>query len=455
MQNRAAGRQGCGFRSVSVVGLGKLGLSMAVAFAKRGFGVVGVDCNNATVAAVNEGRSPIRETGVQELLTRFRRRIRATTDAGEAVAGTDATFIIVATPSEKGGFFSNAQLLPAVRNVGRALRGKRSFHVVSVTCTVMPGTTMGIVRRTLERVSGRRCGRDFGLIYNPEFIALGSVVRDFLNPDFVLVGESDGRTGAMVERFYARLCENKAPVARMKPVEAELAKISLNCYCTTKIAFANMLAEMAERMPGTDAGVITCAIGLDRRIGQRYLAPGLGFGGPCFPRDNVAFRAFARRLGVEVPIPEAVHGSNRRQPDRVVERVRTTLPKGGRVAVLGLAYKPHTPVVEESQALAIAAKLAARRGFDVTVYDPMAMDSARKVLGDGVRYAGTAAECLRGADLCIVATPWPEFARLTARGMRRLMRVVRVLDCWHSVPPAVAKGVDLYAALGSGGNGKG
>ena len=433
--------------------MGKLGLSMVVAFAKRGFRVVGMDCNAATVAAINDGRSPIRETGVQELLARYSRRIRATTDVADAVRDSDATFIIVATPSEKNGFFSNAQLLPAVRNVGRALRGKRSFHVVSVTCTVMPGTTMGVVRRTLERASGKRCGRDFGLIYNPEFIALGSVVRDFLNPDFVLVGESDDRTGAMVERFYARLCENGAPVARMKPVEAELAKISLNCYCTTKIAFANMLAEMAERIPGADAGVITSAIGLDRRVGRRYLAPGLGFGGPCFPRDNVAFRAFARGIGVDVPIPEAVHGSNRRQPDRIVERASQMLPRGGRVAVLGLAYKPETPVVEESQALAIAAGLAARRRFDVTVYDPMAMDNARAVLGRKVRYAGSAAECLRGADLGIVATPWPEFSLLTARGMKRLMRTARVLDCWHSLTPAVAGAVRAYAALGSGGNG--
>lgn len=443
-----------GISRVSVIGLGKLGLSMAVAFAKRGFRVVGMDCNEATVAAVNAGQSPIRETGVQELLTQFRRRIRATTSVEEAVAGSDATFIIVATPSGKDGFFSNEQLLPAVEKTAKALRGKKGRHIVSVTCTVMPGTTMGVVRRTLERKSGKRCGRDFGLIYNPEFIALGSVVRDFLNPDFVLVGESDRKTGDAVERFYARLCENGAPVARMKPVEAELAKISLNCFCTTKIAFANMLAELSERIPGADAGVITRAIGLDRRIGQRYLAPGLGFGGPCFPRDNVAFRAFSRGLGVEVPIPEAVHASNRRQPVRVVARARRMLPRGGRVAVLGLAYKPHTPVVEESQALAIAANLASARGLDVVVHDPMAMDSARRVLGASVRYAGSATECLRGADLCIVATPWPQYAGLTASTLKRSMRKARVLDCWRCLPARVVAGIDAYVSVGAGDDGK-
>lgn len=441
-------------RRVSVIGLGKLGLSMAVAFAKRGFSVAGMDRNAVTVAAINDGRSPILETGVQDLLTKYGRRINATTSVDEVVRSSDATFIIVATPSGKDGFFSNEQLLPAVEQVGSALRAKKTFHVVSVTCTVMPGTTMGVVRQILERRSGKRCGRDFGLIYNPEFIALGSVVRDFLNPDFVLVGESDERTGTIVERFYARLCENGAPVARMKPAEAELAKISLNCFCTTKIAFANMLAELAERIPGTDAGVITRAIGLDRRIGQRYLAPGLGFGGPCFPRDNVAFRAFARRIGVDVPIPEAVHGSNRRQPERVVDRALEMLPKGGRVAVLGLAYKPHTPVVEESQALAIAAALAGKGMFDVVVYDPMAMDSARMVLGDCVKYARSAAECLRRADLCVVATPWPEFGRLSAATLKRLMRRTRVLDCWRCLPVEVTSRLSAYAAVGMG-NGMG
>lgn len=451
MQTRAKCGRNNGIRRVSLIGLGKLGLSMAVAFAKRGFAVVGVDCNAATVAAVNSGRSPIRETGVQDLLTRFGRRIKATTSVEDAVHGSDATFIIVATPSGKDGFFSNDQLLPAVEQVGLALKTKDPYHVVSVTCTVMPGTTMGVVRSLLERRSGKHCGKHFGLIYNPEFIALGSVVRDFLNPDFVLVGESDARTGAIVERFYARLCENAAPVARMKPTEAELAKISLNCYCTTKIAFANMLAELAERIPGADAGVITRAIGLDSRIGRRYLAPGLGFGGPCFPRDNVAFRAFARRIGVDVPIPEAVHGSNRRQPERVVERVLGMLPRGGRIAVLGLAYKPHTAVVDESQALAIAATLAVKRRFDVAVYDPMAMDNARTVLRDSVRYADSIVGCLRGADLCILATPWPEFGRISAVTMKRLMRHACVLDCWRCLPTEVTARLIAYVAVGMGG----
>jgi UDPglucose 6-dehydrogenase len=189
---------------------------------------------------------------------------------------------------------------------------------------------------------------------------------------------------------------------------------------------------------------------LDRRVGQRYLAPGLGFGGPCFPRDNVAFRAFARGLGLDVPIPEAVHCSNGRQPARVVEKVMATLPRGGRVAVLGLAYKPHTAVVDESQALAITAALAGKKMFDVAAYDPMAMDNARVVLGHGVRYAPSVAECLRGADLCILATPWPEFGRLSAATFKRMMRRTRVLDCWRCLSSGTVAGLSSYAAVGMG-----
>ncbi len=434
---------------VSIIGLGKLGLSMAVAFAKRGFSVNGMDVNPDTVRKVQQGISPVDETDVQALLAKHGDRIRATETVADAVRGTNLTCIVVATPSGPDGSFSNAQLLPAAEQVGLALREKRGYHVVAITCTVMPGTTDEVVRPLLERASGKKCGRDFGLVYNPEFIALGSVVRDFLNPDFVLVGESDPKAGRVMERLYGRLCENSPQVARMKCVEAEIAKIALNCFCTMKISYANMLAEVAEKVPGADARVITDAIGLDRRIGRRYLAPGLGFGGPCFPRDNVAFRAFAKRKGVSVPIPEAVHETNRRQVRRVLETVKHLLPKGGRVAILGLPYKPHTSVLTESQALEIAHGLSRCKTFSVAVYDPMALDNARKLLGRRVAYADSALECLQGAELCIIATPWPEFARLTARQLQEQMKRPCVLDCWRCLNPREATRVD-YHAVGLG-----
>lgn len=435
---------------VSVVGLGKLGFSMAVAFAKRGFRVSGMDVNEHVLRRIRSGVSPVDETDTRKLLIRHRSRIRVCATVAEAMADSDIIFVIVATPSRRDGAFSDTQLIEAMEAIGPALRARQDYPVIAVTCTVMPGTIERAVKPLLERLSGRTCGRDFGLAYNPEFIALGSVVRDVLNPDFVLVGECDARAGATLERFYHRACENRPAVVRMKPIEAEIAKISLNCFCTTKIAFANMLAEIAERSPGADAGVIANAIGLDKRIGRRYLAPGLGFGGPCFPRDNVAFRVFAERLGVKAPIPAAVHASNQTQPRRVVARVRRILPSGGRVAVLGLSYKPQTSVTTESQAMDIVSALARDRRYSVQVYDPMATENARKVLGNAVGYAGSIAVCLRGADVCILAVPWPTFVTISAATFIGNMRAPRVLDCWQCLSPATRRRLAGYMAVGLG-----
>ncbi len=436
-------------KSICIVGLGKLGLSMAAAYAKRGFRIYGADVNAQWVEAINRGECPIVETSVPELLRKHRRSISVTTSVTEAVAASDLTFVIVATPSLPDGAFSNAQVEAATREIARGLRLVSRYHLVAITCTVMPGTTENIVKPILEAGSGKKCGKDFGLVYNPEFIALGSVVRDLLNPDFVLVGECDKRAGDTMTAFYSRACENDAPVARLKPVEAEIAKIALNCYCTTKISFANMLAEIAERVPGADARAIADAIGLDSRIGLKYLRPGLGFGGPCFPRDNLALQAFMRSIAVPAPIPEAVHGSNKRQAGRVVENIRRLLPQGGRVAILGLAYKPQTPVIEESQAVEIARQLTAVSGIEVKVYDPLAMENAKRVLGETVKWADDIRECLSGSDVCVIAVPAREFATLRASFLRRLMRSPRVVDCWRCMDTRETTKVE-YHAVGLG-----
>src|SRR4029077_20153978 len=189
---------------------------------------------------------------------------------------------------------------------------------------------------------GKRCGTDFGLCYSPEFIALGSVLRDFLNPDLLLIGECDARAGERVAAFYREGLKIDVPVVRMSPVNAELAKIALNTYVTTKITFANMLAELCERLPGGDVDAVTKALGLDGRIGAKYLPGALGYGGPCFPRDNSALAKLLDEMGVSSQLPNTVDWLNRSIPGRVVSMIEDLAPNRARVAILGLAYKPHT-----------------------------------------------------------------------------------------------------------------
>src|SRR5438876_2852131 len=290
---------------LSVIGLGKLGSPMVACFAAKGHRVIGVDVNERFVRLINEGKPPVSEPGLEDLLKQANGRLSATTDIAKAVAQTDVTFLIVPTPSESDGAFSLKYVLAAAKAVGQVLKHKTAYHLVVLTSTVMPGATGTQLLPALESASGKRCGTDFGLCYSPEFISLGSVIRDFLNPDFLLIGESDPHAGELLASVAKGVCDNQPPVARMSFANAELTKLALNTYVTTKISYANMLAQICERMEGGNIDAVTSALGLDSRIGPKYLKGSLGYGGPCFPRDNLALATLARALNVPGPLPEA------------------------------------------------------------------------------------------------------------------------------------------------------
>ena len=432
----------------SVIGLGKLGAAMAAAAAARGLRVVGVDVDERVVSLVNAGRAPVHETDLEGTIAAGRERLRATMSYREAVLATDVSFVVVPTPSDERGAFSLRYVSEVFREIGRALAEKTGYHTVALTSTVLPGATRHGLLPILEAESGKVAGRDFGLCYSPEFVALGSVIRDFLNPDFLLVGELDERSGDAVAGCYARIVENGAPCVRMSLENAELAKIAVNAFVTTKIGFANMLAELCERIPGGDVDVVTGAIGLDRRIGRRYLTGGLGFGGPCFPRDTVALAFLARALGVESPIVEATDAANRRLPGRVAARLLPLLEPGARVALLGLAYKPESNVVEESQAVEIA-RLLAEGGARVVAWDPLVAASSVPWL----ELAASVHESLAGADAVVVATPDPAFRALRAADFVG-GRPVTVVDCWRILDGEIASHPLIrYVPLGRSADG--
>jgi UDPglucose 6-dehydrogenase len=416
--------------TASVIGLGKLGAPMAAAIASKGLYVIGVDVDVRKVEALSSGQPPVFEPGLTDLLQAAKGRLTATSDLSAAVLASDVTFIVVPTPSEPDGGFSLKYVLQACEGIGVGLATKNGFHLVVLTSTVMPGSTGGPVREALEETSGKRCGEDFGLCYSPEFIALGSVIRDFLNPDLILIGESDPQSGTLLEQLYRRICENNPPVARMNFVNAELTKLAVNTFVTTKISFANMLARICERLPGGDVDVVTRALGMDSRIGPKYLKGAVGYGGPCFPHDNLALIALADQLGVSATIAEATHKFNRSQVDWLADRLKEYLSPDGKVGILGLTYKPHTDVVEEAFGLMLAAKLA-DRGYTVVAYDPAGLGNAQRILGSRVRFVEAAEQCIAEADVVVVATPWPLFRELPAETWGRHSPPRVVIDCWR------------------------
>jgi UDPglucose 6-dehydrogenase len=443
--------------SLSVIGLGKLGAPMAACFAARGFTVHAVDINPQKVDAIGRGVPPVHEPGLAELLAESRGRISATKDIESAVTSSDATFVVVATPSEADGGFSLRYAIPTCESIGRALRTKPAYHVVVMTSTVMPGSMGGQIKSALERASGKRCGIDFGLCYNPEFIALGTVIRDFYNPDFLLIGESDPRAGDVLSEIYKRACKNSPRIARMNWINAEITKLAVNTYITTKISYANMLARLCEKLPDADVNVVTDALGLDTRIGPKYLKGAVSYGGPCFPRDNRALASLAARIGASSGLAEATDIFNRAQIETLAALVKSHRSGNDPIGILGLTYKPDTDVVEESFGLLLAQELASAN-LPIVVFDPSADLSRALAAQKSVRIATSAEDCIVQCGVVVLATPWQEFRELpisawvqpfrSVPGLHDAPRVV--IDCWRALPHLADSPGIQYVRLGFG-----
>jgi UDPglucose 6-dehydrogenase len=443
--------------SISLIGLGKLGSPMVACLAARGFRVHAVDADSQKVALLAKGAPPVHEPGLAELLQEGKVNISATQDTQAAAQDSDATFIVVGTPSEPDGSFSLRFAIPACEAIGQAIRAKESYHLVVLTSTVMPGSTGNEIRGTLERASGKRCCVDFGLCYSPEFIALGSVIRDFYYPDFLLIGESDPRAGDLLSDIYKRTCKNSPAIARMNWINAEITKLAVNTYITTKISYANMLARLCEKLPGADVNVVTDALGLDSRIGPKYLKGAVSYGGPCFPRDNRAFATLAARSGAFADLAEATDRFNRAQIPALADFIRSQQSASGTIGILGLTYKPNTDVVQESFGLLLAQQLASQK-VPVVVFDPAGDASQSLAAYKSIHMAASAQDCIAQSAVVVLATPWQEFrdlplsvwmqAPLSAPSFSTSPRVV--IDCWRALAHLEGSHSVRYIRLGSG-----
>mgnify|MGYP000614726180 CR=1 FL=1 len=393
---------------ISVVGLGKLGAPLAAVLSGAGHSVIGIDNNPSTVEQINQMLAPVPEPGLQGLLSKF--PFPAYTDYFQ-INETDLTIIIVPTPSGPDGGFVNDYVLAAIDKVGEQLRYKNSYHTVVIASTLMPGSCEKYIVPALEEASGIEVGEYLGFCYSPEFIALGSVVNDLSNPDMVLIGQVDDRSGASLQEVMEEVVRSSVPFYRLTLTEAELAKIAVNSYITMKISFANTIGEMCESYDNTEASNVVNAIGADARIGVKYLAPATAYGGPCFPRDQRAFAKAAQEVGVDALLSGAADGINQRQIQRVTDLATKGIRTGSKIAILGLSYKSGTPVSEESAGMLISRELE-ERGYRVEAYDPL--------ISPGTVSLGSV---LADAEVAVITIPENDFSFLPDfEG--------RVIDCW-------------------------
>ncbi len=434
---------------LSLVGLGKLGLCLASCLAEKGFDVLGIDIEEDVVKSVNAGKAPWFEPGLADLLAKHGgKTLRATTQHREAIEQTDITFVLVATPSNSDGSFSNRFAESALRSLGEGLReNSKREHTFVISSTVMPGAVEASLIPTIEKYSGRKLNQGFSLCYDPDFVALGNVIKGFLRPDLVIIGETGAEAGRRIEAIHRKICEGQPSIFRMSISSAELAKVCLNAYITTKISFANSVANLCEHISGADVDAITKAIGADRRISPYYLQGGLAFGGTCFPRDTRAYLALADRIGVQADLIRAVDKVNEFQNEHLIAVVLRELELVGNktVGVLGLAFTPNTPVVVQSPAIKLVAELV-KHDVRVVAYDPLAIPSARSIFGSAVEYVDSVDACLGRVGLVVLPLRSEEIKK-AVEGFSA-PQPLTIVDCWRMIDSRTIGSQRKYVAMG-------
>lgn len=394
---------------ISVVGAGYVGLVSAASLARLGHSVVCIDTDASKVDLINRGVSPIYESGLDDLLhtcVLADGSLKASKGYGEIIE-TDMTLICVGTPSNSDGGINLDQIRDAARAVAGELHVKQGYHVVVTRSTVVPQTTTDVVIPLLENYSGRKVGEDIGVAVNPEFLQEGAAVRAFFNPDRVIIGEYDDRSGKTVAEIYKGLT---APVVRTDMTTAEMIKYASNAFLATKVSFINEIANICQRL-NIDVYDVVEGLRFDYRIGDRFLKAGIGFGGSCLPKDLRALvRASTSKLGYSAPLLRAVLEVNETQAIKMVEIAEEKLGDlgGKRVCVLGLAFKPNTDDMREAPSIRVIEALL-KKGASVKAYDPRAMESARAVIPPGVEYCSDATQAISDSDCVLILTEWDEF----------------------------------------------
>lgn len=440
---------------ISIVGTGYVGLCTAVGFASKDYSVIAVDNDAQKIAKISKGIPPFHEPRLSELLIKGLENgnIKCLNNQTEqAVLETDLTFITVGTPSKSDGSIDLQYIESAARDIGRALQQKSSYHVTVVKSTVIPGTTQNVVKPVLEKESKRKCGEDFGLCMNPEFLRQGSAFEDTINADRLVIGQVDSKSGDALENFYKGFyIKNQPPTIRTNLATAELIKYASNSLLATKISFINTIANICEKIPGADVKTVATAMGLDKRIGPLFLDAGLGYGGSCFPKDVKALIACSKSLGYYPQVLESIENVNKIQPLRAVTMCEDLIGdlKDKQIAILGLAFKPDTDDMREARIIPIIHQLLEKKAVVVT-YDPVAIPVAKNIFIDKIQYSTSAIECLKNSDCCIVATEWPEFKKLKPEDFIQNMRQPALVDGRRIYDPEEFSSRLKFAAIGLG-----
>ncbi len=415
---------------LAMIGTGYVGLVTGACFAEMGNEVICVDADVSKVEALEQGRIPIYEPGLEDYVKRNVKdnRLTFTTDLAAAVQQSLICFIAVGTPQDKDGSADLSMVLQVARDIGRCMNG---YRVIVEKSTVPVGTAVQVRRVIQQELAARGEVFEFDVVSNPEFLKEGTAVDDFMKPDRVVVGCDDVRVGELMKELYGPFVRTNAPVIIMNVVSAELTKYAANAFLATKISFINEMANICSRT-GADIAMVRRGIGSDRRIGPLFLFPGLGYGGSCFPKDMQALIHTARSRGYSPRVLEAAEAVNQDQRNLFFDRIANYYQgdlKGRTFAMWGLSFKPLTDDIREAPALTLIARLTAA-GAKIQAHDPEAMAATRQYLGDqpDLSFADSSYEALNGADALIICTEWAKFREPDFERIKSLLKAPVIFD---------------------------
>tara|TARA_B100001063_G_C16745154_1_gene547058 strand:+ start:504 stop:1835 length:1332 start_codon:yes stop_codon:yes gene_type:complete len=420
---------------ISFIGLGKLGLPLSTIFAKNNVSVLGVDVNVDLIDKLDRDETPFIEDGLDECLLLAKNNIEYTTSYDRIMSETDVSVMLVNT--QIGDTYSSSIVESVIKGLcAELVKSDKDYHLFILSSTVMPGEIRDNLIPMIEELTGRELNKGFGFSYVPDVVKLGSVIKDFENPDVVIVGSSDDRSGKITRDLYDKFPKNNPPVVEMTLEEAEISKVTLNAYLVSKISFANFISNICESVDNVNVDNITNAIGHHKPIGHLFLKGGLSFGGTCFPRDTKAFIKFSESVGHNASHIIATDDINKKQ-DLNLSKIVNTIDKES-ISVLGLSFKPNTPVLTESPSIKLVKQLLIK-GKTVNVYDSLCIDDVKDEFSGWpysnmrdkikINYFKSIKECFQAGELVIIALPSDEFTIINDDWKSFDDQVI--LDCWR------------------------
>ena len=408
--------------NIAVVGLGFVGLTLSSVLASKNNNVIGIDTDNQKCLEIRNGILPLFEPDLEKTLRIGLKKKLTVSNNFSLIKNCDMIFVTVGTPQKPNGAIELSMIKKATATIGQIVRKSKKNPIIFIKSTVVPGTTQNVILPILEKKSGKKADRGFGVILNPEFLQESNAIRDTKYPHTIVLGGKQSKYMKKAKIFFSKMHPN-VPIVITNFQTAEMIKYANNSFLATKISFINQLSNICQNIPGTNIDDISKTIGLDPRIGKLFLNAGPGYGGSCLPKDVKAIMNFSSKIGVSPLFFNAVEKTNQQQIELIIKLIEKNCGnlKGKNISILGLAFKPKTDDIRDSISLKLIEKLL-KKQVKVSVHDPMAIENVRKKFKNKIRYTNSISDVLKDSYCGVIMTAWPEYSKITNRDIKNMKK---------------------------------